>query len=259
MPEPIGPIFPTQVPSYSEAADIRKAFNLYHYGTETVPTLETQVLRNSVAGEMRYINQRLAEIEAGASEIIQLTQDQSLNDITVSGIYHSPESVPSDKNYPVATAGILITYRHVVGLNTFVYQSYQTSGVSNNLYWRVGNLAGATPTWQDWALASKNGHTHPENVTNTTFNSRIASSFTSSRAAIIDSSGRIASSPNITDQELNQLDGISTANTIQTQLDDKAALNHLHDDRYHRLSVQPRVFVQSSTPTGANVGDLWFW
>lgn len=259
MPEPIGPIFPTQVPSYTEAADIRKAFNLYHYGTETVPTTENQVLRDSVAGEMRFINQRLAEIEAGAAEIVQLTQIQSLNDITASGLYHSPEAPSSDKNYPVSVAGILIVYRHLVGLNTFVYQSYQTSGLSNNLYWRVGNLAGSTATWQDWALASKNGHTHPENVTNSVFNARVAPSFTSSRAAVIDSNGRIASSPNITEQELNQLDGISTANTIQTQLNDKAALSHLHDERYHRIGIQPRVYVQSTAPVGASIGDLWFF
>lgn len=49
--------------------------------------------------------------------------------------------------------------------------------------------------------------------------SKVGASLTSSRAAIIDSSGKVASSSNITTTELDYLDG--TTSNIQTQLNDK--------------------------------------
>lgn len=266
MAEDIGTIFPTQVPSYTEAADIRKAFNLYHYGSQDVPTDISQVPANSIAGHLNYITGRISGLEAGAAEIIQLQTNQSLNNITTSGIYHSVETPTLPFNYPTTVSGLLSVYRHEIALSIFIYQTYQTSGITNNYFWRVGNLSGATPSWSLWSQASKDGHTHLNYVESDTFNntinSKITTVLTSSRAAIVDSTGKLTSSSNITELELSRLDGILTNITIQDQLNDKASLSHSHDDLYHAKTGagrQPKIFVQSDTPSGAQIGDLWFF
>lgn len=259
MAEEIGSIFPTQVPEYTEAADIRRAFNLYHYGSQDVPTLPSQIIRNSIAGEFNSLNGRITTLESGGSEIVQLLVTQSLDEIFQSGTYHSIETPTLALRYPTTVPGILFVYNHTVGINTFAYQTYQTVGTSNNLHWRAGLLSGSSYTWSSWAVASKEGHTHSEYVTTTTLNNRVSSSLTASTAAVVDSSGRVSSSATISENELNQLNGISTANTIQAQLNDKAPLVHNHDTLYHRLDTQPRVYVTSTQPTGASVGDLWIF
>jgi hypothetical protein len=259
MSEEIGSIFPTQVPEYTEAADIRKAFNLYHYGSQDAPTQSSQIIRNSIAGEFNYINNRLTTLESSGSEISQLLVSQSLNDIVQTGTYHSVESPTALLNYPTTTSGILFVYRHTVGINTFVYQNYQTNHTTTNFYWRAGYLSGTSYVWASWSLASKDGHTHNEYVSTTTLNNRVSSSLTPSRAAIVDSTGKVSSSSSISELELNQLDGISTSMTIQAQLSDKAPLVHNHDDLYHKIGVQPKIFVTSQEPSGASVGDLWIY
>jgi hypothetical protein len=259
MSEEIGSIFPTQVPSYSDAADIRRAFNLYHYGSQDVPTQSSSIVRNSIAGELNSINERIATLETAGSDISQLLSTQSLDEIVQSGIYHSIESPTIALKYPTTTSGILFVYKHVLGINTLVYQNYQTNHTTTNLYWRAGYLSGTSYVWSSWSTASKDGHTHSEYVTSTTLNNRVSQTLTASRAAVVDSSGKVNSSTSITELELNQLDGISTAATIQAQLNDKAALSHNHDGTYHKIGEQPRIYVTSQEPTGAVVGDLWIY
>lgn len=257
MAEEIGTIFPTQVPEYTEAADIRRAFNLYHYGTQDVPTLPSQIIRNSIVGELNFINGRIQTLEDGGSEIVQLLNTQSLDEISSSGTYHSIETPTLVLRYPTTVPGILFVYNHTVGINTFAYQSYQTIGTSNNLHWRSGLLSGSSYTWSSWAVASKEGHTHTEFVTTTALNNRVSASVTPSAAAVVDSAGRLSSSATVSEVELNYLNGVTSA--IQAQINDKAALSHNHDALYHRLDTQPRIYVTSTQPTGASVGDLWIF
>lgn len=259
MSEEIGSIFPTQVPEYTEAADIRKAFNLYHYGSQDAPTQSSQIIRNSIAGEFNNINNRIATLESAGSEISQLLITQNLDDVVQTGTYHSVESPTIALKYPTTTSGILFVYKHTLGINTFVYQNYQTNHTTTNLYWRAGYLSGTSYVWSSWSLASKDGHGHSEYVTATTLNNRVSQSLTASRAAVVDSTGKLASSSSITELELNQLDGISTSVTIQAQLNDKAALVHNHDGTYHKIGEQPKIYVTSQEPTGASVGDLWIY
>lgn len=259
MAEEIGSIFPTQVPEYTEAADIRKAFNLYHYGSQDAPSNPSQIVRNSIAGEFNYLNGRITTLESSGSEITQLTSSQNINAISQAGTYHSIELPTVVLGYPATVPGLLFVYSHQVGINTFAYQTYQTIGTTNNLYWRSGYLSGTDYVWSSWAVSSKEGHTHSEYVTTTTLNSRVATSLTASRAAVVDSTGKLASSSAITETELNQLDGISTSATIQAQLNDKAPLVHNHDSSYHKIGVQPTIFVTAQEPQNASPGDLWIY
>lgn len=48
--EDIGNVYKTQIPGYEDAADIQAALRLYHYGTNIVPTNESQLEENSIAG-----------------------------------------------------------------------------------------------------------------------------------------------------------------------------------------------------------------
>jgi hypothetical protein len=62
--ENIGPIYTTQIPGYEDSADIQAALKLYHYGTTTVPTQESQIVPNSVAGHIKALDTRVDTIEA---------------------------------------------------------------------------------------------------------------------------------------------------------------------------------------------------
>jgi hypothetical protein len=78
MSEDIGTIYKTQIPGYEESADIQAALKLYHYGTETVPTLESQIIANSVAGHIKALDTRLDAVETtGFGSIYSATEPTS--------------------------------------------------------------------------------------------------------------------------------------------------------------------------------------
>lgn len=69
MSSSIGNILPTQIPDYTEAADIQAALKLYHYGSTTAPTLDQiggngGIIANSVAGHLKALDIRLDGVEA---------------------------------------------------------------------------------------------------------------------------------------------------------------------------------------------------
>jgi hypothetical protein len=265
MPEQIGEFFPTQVPEYTEAADIRKAFNLYHYGSESVPTTLDQVLPESMAGYIRDTLQAVANIEAGISTVNNLGLNQNLNSVTTTGLYSSSASPNLSLNYPVATIG----YLNVVFSNNQVYQTYQTTSGLNNFYWRSGTLSGSSFVWGEWSLSSKLGHNHDDRYnTKSEISARLntipagnAGAMTPSRAAIVDANGRVTSSTGITVNDLNSLSGMAsgTSMTIAEQLSDKAPSTHNHDDLYYTKSQTPRIWVQSTQPSSPSPNDLWVW
>lgn len=63
MAENIGPLYPTKIPGYEEAADIQAALKLYHYGTTTVPETESEIIANSVAGHLKSIQEELTALD----------------------------------------------------------------------------------------------------------------------------------------------------------------------------------------------------
>lgn len=252
MPEQIGNLYPTQVPAYSESADIRQAFNLYHYGTTTVPTNENDILPESMAGYIRDTLAALENVEAGVSAITNLGLTTNLNDIVDTGVYNSTGSPSVDLNYPSTQNGILVVYN----ASDTTYQTYHTAGATNNIYYRSTQFG--TTTWSSWALASKDGHTHDTRYyTKDQIDSRVNTSVTNSTAAIINADGKISSSPLISQAELEFLEGVTQ--NVQTQLDDRALASHDHNDLYYTKSEQPKIYVQSNQPSGASAGDLWFY
>ena len=61
--EDIGNVYKTQIPGYEDAADIQAALRLYHYGTTTVPSTETELIPNSTAGHIKALDTRLDNLE----------------------------------------------------------------------------------------------------------------------------------------------------------------------------------------------------
>ena len=265
----IGNLYTTQIPEYTEAADIVKAFNLNHYGTETIPTQDTQISITppaSIAGWIKKLSLDIEALQEGVSNVTSLANNQNLNDIQTTGLYLSIPSPTIVLNYPTEAVGHL----NVVNKSNLTFQTYQTTNTLNNFYIRSGTTAAGNTTWAQWMLLSKDGHTHDSRYyIKSQIDDKISSiALTGNRVPVTNVSGTIVASE-ITTTELNALDGISPNFTIQTVLDDKSNINHLHDNRYYLRSDitdpqagairMPRVFVQQTAPTGAQTNDLWFW
>ena len=62
--EDIGSIYTTKIPGYEDAADIQDALKLYHYGTSTVPTTESAIVANSIAGHLKALSTRVTAQES---------------------------------------------------------------------------------------------------------------------------------------------------------------------------------------------------
>lgn len=257
MPEAIGSFFETQVPSYTEAADIRKAFNLYHYGTETVPTSEAGILPKSMAGYIRDTLAAIDAVEAGAAAINNLGPTENLNDIVATGVYHSTSSPTTALNYPATTIGLLNFW--ISSSNNTYYQTYITnsSASGSNFYWRTGLKVQATLTWGEWQLVAKDGHTHDTRYfTQSQINARLNTSLTPNAATYVDATGKVSSLDSVSATELGYLDGVTSS--IQTQLNAKAASEHTHPI-YWLKTETAKVTVSSTAPSSPAVGDLWFW
>lgn len=259
MPEAIGSFYETQVPSYTEAADIRKAFNLYHYGTEEVPTSEAQILPKSMAGYIRDTLDAIDAVVAGAAAITNLGASENINDLTQTGVYHSISSPTAALNYPSTTAGLLNFW--LSSSNNTYFQTYITnaSASGSNFYWRTGIKVQATLTWGDWQQVAKEGHTHDTRYfTQSQINSRLNPSPSISKAVVTDSTGRVTTLDTVTATELGTLSGITTSSSIKDQLALKAAIDHVHTTYWLKTETN-KVTVSSSAPANPSVGDLWFW
>lgn len=265
MPEAIGQFFPTQVPSYTEAADIRKAFNLYHYGTEEVPSSEENILPSSMAGYIRDTLQAVEDANIGATVVIPLDPTDDLNLLTTSGAYKSTANPNvADLHYPSTSAGVLNFW--ITSDNTY-FQTYM-SVVDNGFWWRTGTKPQATVVWSEWYKASVENHTHDSRYyTITQINNKFESSPLPNLVPVYNGAtpAKLVQS-SVTATELGYLSG--TTGVVQDQLDEKALASHTHDDRYYTIygsgsgKETARMFVKNPSegnPIGAVAGDLWFW
>ena len=157
MPESIGQFFPTQVPSYTEAADIRKAFNLYHYGTEEIPSTEEAILSSSMAGYIRDTLQAVADANIGATVVIALGPTDDLDLLETSGSYKSTATPNvADLHYPSISPGILNVW---ITADSTYFQTY-LSTLDNGSWWRTGTKPQATVIWSAWGKSAVENHTH---------------------------------------------------------------------------------------------------
>ena len=257
MAEKIGDFYPTQVPSYTEAADIRKAFNLYHYGTEEVPASEEDILSQSMAG---YIRDVLAAVEAadiGETVVSPLDDTDNLNfsEAVSSGIYKSAINLTAEQatelNYPINSLGLLSFTKTT---DSTFFQTY-ISVSDGGYWWRVGVKPQVDVVWGLWQKAAESNHTHDTRYyTQSQINAKVGmTGMTASRAAIVDSTGKLTSSTT-TQADLEKVGGLSAsgilgANPLHTYLSALAG----------KLPSNQKIYVQSATPTGAVPGDIWLW
>jgi hypothetical protein len=54
----------TQIPGYSDAADIQAALRLYHYGSDTIPANSGEILASSVAGYLKSLQDDINTVDA---------------------------------------------------------------------------------------------------------------------------------------------------------------------------------------------------
>jgi hypothetical protein len=267
MAEKIGDLFPTQVPSYIDPADIRKAFNLYHYGTETVPTLESQIVDQSIAGYIRDVFAAVEAAEIGQTVVLSLTAQDNLNfsdsgpSAPQSGIYKSASGLSNAEatslNYPINSLGLL---NYIKTSDSTYFQTF-TSVVESAYFWRVGVKPQVDVVWGTWQRASVTGHIHDDRYyTESEINARlnmnapgIAGAMTSDRAAIVDSSGRLTSST-ATSGDVARLEGLVSSNILGAN-----NLSTFLTSVSSKLPNNQRIFVQATAPSNPTSGDIWLW
>lgn len=250
----IGSKYKTQIPSLTENADIQTALRVYHYGAASEPGT---LVPNSIAGHFETLEGTKVDIVP-----IQIVAGSSnnLNLKVITGYYSiATDAVASaGTNYPSsATAGML----HVINDGSgIIYQTYIMSGTQPKLLWR-GYYAGA---WSSWIQASASDHSHPEfNTLATAIGTKqailtgAATTITSAnldtdKVVVTDGTGKIAASSTITTTELGYLDGITS--NAQTQLNQKPTTYNASG-----VTSNVKIYIQSTTPTGASAGDIWFW
>jgi hypothetical protein len=119
----IGNILPTQIPDYTEAADIQAALKLYHYGSATVPTVDQiggdgGIIANSVAGHLKALDVRL-----DAAEDIGIGSDYTASE---------PQDVVDGFIWVDADASLATNYT----LPSVIYQNSEpSSNLSSGMLW----------------------------------------------------------------------------------------------------------------------------
>lgn len=288
MPESIGSVYPTQIPTYEEAADIKAALKLYHYGTTTPGVVQP----DSIAGHLSSLQ---ASVDAIVSlDVISIGADEDLNDYTASGYYNQASNTSARStnaaNYPtfngLAYAGLLsVLYAPIdqIADNGFVYQEYQMVGDATARFYRTRTSAGsASPkTWSAWSRISESTHSHPDlyytkTETNELLNAKEGTiTVTASRALASDTNGKVSAST-VTTTQLQYLSGatgttgtgnvvFSAAPSFTGNVTMGTPLSVGNGGTGGTTKATARtgigIFVQSTEPDSAvrTTGDLWFW
>lgn len=274
----IGNNYNTKIPTLLENADIQTAFTLYHYGQDTEPATEEELLTESIAGYL--YNLKVTKIAKEPTPIIESTiEDPNSNNFnykletgyyTVANATIAANTVQLPPLNNVKHPGMLEVVADTQG--GVVYQTYHIidpNGVQDGINakaWRAFYNNG----WTDWRYASDDRHVHDTSVlvsgtlginrggtggntaatARTALGAQVSNVGVNSAVMVTDTSGNIIPSAIISTPELNQLDGIATSATIQTQLNSKPTSN----------IANQKIFVQQNAPTiGVQTGDLWFW
>lgn len=157
-------LYNTQIPDIEDAADIQTALQLYHYGSSTIPTTEGDVEANSIAGYIKSLNQQVASLTPDILTV--LGEAENLNNKVTAGLYSQDSDTDarslSSLNYPIfpdvnglAYAGLLT----VTIAESVVYQTYQTFGNANALFFRSRTTG---LVWSPWIRVSESTHIHDD-------------------------------------------------------------------------------------------------
>lgn len=274
----IGTKYSTQIPTLQSDADIQTALKLYHYGQATEPT---NTVSNSIAGHLTALDS--AKVNKAATVLPTVGANNDLNTKETPGFYIQATSAgaAAGSNYPSYNASKYAGMLIVTSDNGVIYQDYHMTDGStvNEKFWRA-KFAGS---WTSWAQASQVGHKHndlyylradatgetgligqPQVIgaaTTITSNNLTPGYVLLSGDSTTGNTGKVVASTSITRTELEQLDGISTSQTVQGQLNTKPTIYNTSGT----ISGH-RVFVQQLEPNSTNnpgytpqAGDLWFW
>lgn len=242
--EDIGSVYKTQIPAFSENADIQSALRIYHYGQVNAPNDLASVIDNSVAGYLKGLeNSKVTKTPTAITT-------GSLNSLTTTGYYTiatqaiATSSVtgvptyilPSGADSGLKYAGVL----EVVYQSPIIFQTYHmTDGATVNAKaWRAYFNGG----WTNWKQGANDDHVHDSRYhtkyagadkTNTAysatevdsalslkatlagpaaFSGTGASSPTAVTQAVDDNSTRLATTAYVTNQASAVADGTPTMN-----------------------------------------------
>ena len=159
--ESIGSIYPTQIPGYADNADIQAAFRLYHYGSTTYNTANTNVAvleENSIAYTLNNLQTQITTLvsprEKAAISATAATGTVHLNVSTASVHIYTSNSTA---NYTLNIRGnasttlnslmavgesITVTFEHPNGGTAYYPSSYTIDGSAVTPKW----LGGTAPT-----------------------------------------------------------------------------------------------------------------
>jgi hypothetical protein len=159
--ESIGSIYPTQIPGYADNADIQAAFRLYHYGSTTYNTANTNVAvleENSIAYTLNNLQTQITTLtsprETAAISATAATGTVHLNVSTASVHIYTANATA---NYVLNVRGnasttlnslmavgesITVTFEHPNGGTAYYPSSYTIDGNAVTPKW----LGGTAPT-----------------------------------------------------------------------------------------------------------------
>lgn len=241
--------FNTQIPQYTENADIQAALRIYHYGSDTQNP--NPLPDESIAGHLNTLTNNKMSVPVAISGL-----STNLNDYTSPGLFHqsSTTNARSGTNYPTylsqAYSGMLEVYAENAG--TIVYQTYHMSDSINQKFWRLGVYASEAWTWSAWT-------TFVNQITGSA-STIVTQDLTANRALITNAGQKVAVS-GVSAAELATLQGSTTTTTVQNQLNIRSTVSNTTGQ-----ITGHRVFIQELEPNGTRNpgytpqdGDLWFW
>jgi hypothetical protein len=155
-----------QIPDLEDAADIREALRIYHYGSKSSDPTTTpegeQFFENSIAGEL----QSLDELKRNVA-IEGISAGSNLDSFTTPGAYYASQaSIATGTNYPLIDGGRrpgILTVESA-GNGSIVVQQYTVIDTANNgnatVFVRTKTASGWLPS--TWSRISESTHNHDE-------------------------------------------------------------------------------------------------
>lgn len=174
MSENIGSLYTTQIPQYEDAADIQAALKMYHYGSssyDTENTNESLLVSNSIAGYFANIQHQLNNIEPIVVQ--SLAQAENLDTYTSNGLFSQDSNTDArslgSSGYPTSNGQAFAGLLSVTNGDGIIYQTYQMAGDGssspvgpNKTFFRSYNpaVSNQLQRWSAWKELSDATHNH---------------------------------------------------------------------------------------------------